>query len=100
MRELHESGHLSHLYGRPLELEDDPEWLVTKVLKQAGYSHPLLEQSKDVTKPLEAAEERIFRLERRRDWLAGPESGCTPQEAELFNQARQRALDTYRDDIE
>jgi Domain of unknown function (DUF1992) len=49
MREMHERGELRHLHGKPLALEeDDPAWLAARMLKQEGFSHPLLERRNDV----------------------------------------------------
>jgi hypothetical protein len=96
VKQLEESGELRHMHGKPLNLDDDPDWLVTKVLKQAGISHPLIEQRKDLYRPLEQLESRIERLERQRAWLLRPESKATPDDVRLFNSDRQRFLDDYR----
>lgn len=96
MRQLEESGELRHMHGKPLDLNDDPDWLVTKVLKQAGISHPLIEQRKELYRPLEQLDGRIERLERQRAWLLRPESKATPDDFRLFNSDRDRFLHDYR----
>lgn len=100
MRRLQESGELSHLYGQPLEFEDDPDWLVTRVLKSQGYSHPLLEAARDLDEPRQRAEDVLNRLRRRHRWLTDPASGCTPEQAEEFNALREKGLEEYRSRLE
>jgi hypothetical protein len=96
MRRLHESGEIAHLYGRPLELDDDPEWLVAKVLKQQGFSHPLLEAARELEEPRQRAEDTLQRLRRRHRWLSAPKSRCTPEQAASFNAYREQSLQEYR----
>jgi hypothetical protein len=93
---LEESGELRHLHGKPLDLSDDPNWLVTKVLKQAGFSHPLLEQRKELYAPLAPVEGQLDALARRREWLLRPESRSQPDDYRRFNADRARVLDEYR----
>jgi hypothetical protein len=100
MRRVHESGELGHLYGRPLELDDDPEWLVTRVLKSQGYSHPLLEAALDLEEPRQRAEEVLKRLRRRHRWLSDPLSVCTPEQAAEFNRLQAQGLQEYRTRVE
>jgi DNA repair ATPase RecN len=97
MRRLHESGEISHLYGQPLELDDDPEWLVTKVLKQQGYSHPLLEAARDLDEPRQRANEVVERLVRRYRWLTSAASRCTEEQVLGFNELREHGLQEYRE---
>ena len=99
MRRLHESGEISHLYGKPLDLRNDPEWLATQVLKQQGFTHPLLERARDLEEPQRAADLVLERLTRRRSWLANPASRATLEDIEAFNAQRTRALDEYRDKL-
>ena len=94
---LEESGELRHLHGKPLDLNDDPNWLVTKVLKQAGFSHPLLEQRKELYAPLAPSEGRLDTLVRRREWLLRPESRSRPEDYRRFNADRARVLEEYRE---
>jgi hypothetical protein len=97
MREIHERGELRHLQGRPLHLEDDdPAWLVTRMLKQEGFSHPLLEQRQAVEAQIRAAASILERLARRREWLMHPEAHATREQALGFNEGRCLALDEYR----
>lgn len=94
---LEESGELRHLHGKPLDLSDDPNWLVTKVLKQAGFSHPLLEQRKELYAPLAPVEGRLDALTRRREWLLRPESRSRSEYHREFNTDRARILEEYRE---
>src|SRR5438309_10827352 len=66
IRRMEESGEIRHLHGRPLQLNDDPEWLAARVLKQAGFTHPVLERARDLDEPTQAAEDVLDRLRRRR----------------------------------
>lgn len=99
MRDIHENGELQHLHGTPLQLDDDPEWLSTKVLKQAGFSHPLIEAARDLDEPRRAAEAVLERLRRRRRWLASPEARATPVQIHAFNVGREAALAEYADKL-
>src|SRR5579864_2657917 len=96
MRRLHESGEIAHLYGRPLMLDDDPDWLVTRVLKDQGYSHPLLEAAKELEEPRRRAGDEISRLRRKHPWLAERAWSLTPEQAEEFNRLRAASLEQYR----
>jgi hypothetical protein len=96
MRELQESGALKHLHGKPLDLDNDPEWLITRTLKQAGFSHPLIEQRRDVYLPLSPIETKLNRLRERRAWLASPDSRSSTAERLAFNEDRSALLDAYR----
>jgi hypothetical protein len=100
MRRLHDTGEISHLYGQPLEFDDDPDWLVTRVLKNQGYSHPLLEAARDLDEPRHRAEDVLDRLRRRYRWLTDPSSGCTKEQAAAFNALREEALSEYRSRLE
>jgi hypothetical protein len=99
MQRAHESGELRHLYGRPLQLDDDPEWLANKVLKRQGFSHPLIERSRELDAPREAVASLAEKLIRRRRWLSSPESQTTCEEVELFNRWRMQALEEYREKL-
>ncbi|HEX6508176.1 MAG TPA: hypothetical protein VF221_11140 [Chloroflexota bacterium] len=97
MREMHERGDLRHLHGRPLDLEeDDPAWLVTRMLKQEGFSHPLLERRNEVEGQVRAADSLIERVLERRARLLDPQSAATPAQAAAFNRGREFALADYR----
>jgi hypothetical protein len=94
IRRIEETGELSHLYGRPLEMDDDPDWLVTRTLKQQGFSHPLLERARELDEPRAAAERPVARLRRRHAWLTRP--GFRPaEESDAFNEMRARTLERY-----
>ncbi len=95
VKQWEETGELRHLHGRPLNLEGDPEWLGVKVVKDQGYSHPLLERARELDEPQQAAERVLERLRRRRTWLSNPNSHATPVQIHTFNEARRRALDEY-----
>jgi hypothetical protein len=92
MRRIHESGELRHLYGQPLQLDDDPEWLATKILKKEGFSHPLIERSRELDEPRRAADAVIERLRRRYARLTRPGHLFSAEEAQAFNRARSEAL--------
>lgn len=96
MRRLHESGEIAHLYGQPLTLDDDPDWLVTRVLKQQGYSHPLLEAARELEEPRRRADDVIRRLRRKYRWLSESSSGCTADQAAEFNRLRAALLEEFR----
>src|SRR5579864_9258284 len=96
LRRIHERGELSHLYGKPLQLDDDPDWLVTRTLKAQGFSHPVLEKAKELEQPRRAAEAVLIRLARRRAWLCNPRSQATAADIHAFNQLRERGLGEYR----
>lgn len=96
MRRLQETGELRHLYGQPLRLDDDPDWLVAKVLKEQGFSHPLIERARDLDEPRHTAEEVARRLGNRRERLARLGERCTSEMATGFNASREEALDEYR----
>jgi hypothetical protein len=95
IRRAEESGELQHLYGKPLEVDDDPDWLVNRFLKNAGFSHPLLEQAKELDEGRAQAEAILGRIRRRRERLAEQEGGVSPQQAQNFNAAREEAIEAY-----
>src|SRR5437764_9380252 len=75
IRASQESGELRHLYGKPLDLsEDTSDWLMRRILRDAGFSHPVLERGKDLETGRRAAETIVEGLRRRRGWLASPEA--------------------------
>ena len=96
MREIEERGELKHLLGKPLELDDDPEWLVNRVLKQQGFSHPLIEMGKELEEPRQKAEMIIGRLRRRRRALAA-KPHLDVDAAVRFNEDRDEDLEKYRE---
>ena len=96
VREMHERGDLRHMHGKPLDLrEDDPAWLGTRMLKQEGFSHPLLERRTDVQKEIEAADIRIQRLMQRRARLVDNSNRLPPDVADGFNRGRSLELEEY-----
>jgi Domain of unknown function (DUF1992) len=98
MRSAEATGELRHLYGKPLDLGDDsPDWLVTKVLKQQGFTHPLLERARDLEEPKRKADAIVERMRERRDRLTRPGTQYTAEQAEAFNTWRSFALAEYRD---
>jgi hypothetical protein len=95
--EWQDSGELRHLHGRPLDLSDDsPDWLLHRILKQQGFSLPIIERGKDLDEAQRRAVAIVERLRRRRAWLVRPEAHCTPEQAQAFNTSRVRALAEYR----
>lgn len=96
IRQAEESGELEHLYGKPLDLGDDnADWLVNRFLKNAGFSHPLLEQAKELDEGRAQADAILDRIRRRREWLTPQEGGVTPQQAQRFNAMRAEAIEAY-----
>ena len=97
VNEWQDSGALQHLHGQPLDLSDDsPDWLLHRMLKQQGFSLPIIERGKDLDEALGHATAIVDRLRRRRAWLVRPEARCTPEQAHAFNASRVRALEEYR----
>lgn len=93
MQDLHETGELRHLYGKPLSLDEDA---LARALKQQGFSHPLLERRKDIDEPRQVADAVLEKLRRHRRWLSAEGARPTPQQVHEFNEARRRALEEYR----
>lgn len=97
MQDMHERGELRHLHGKPLASEEeDPAWHVARMLKQEGFSHPLLERRRDVEKQLQAADARIDRLLQRRNRLVEEQAHTPPEVAQAYNDGRRLALEEYR----
>jgi hypothetical protein len=97
VNEWQDSGELRHLHGRPLDLSDDsPDWLLHRMLKQQGFSLPIIERGKDLDEAHDRASAIVERLRRRRTWLVRPEARCTPEQVHAFNASRLRALEEYR----
>jgi hypothetical protein len=96
MRELEKTGGLRHMHGKPLELNDDPDWLIARVLKQAGFSHPLIERRKEMLEPLDSVAPTLERLPRRRAWLRRRESRARIDDVVVFNSDRGALLREYR----
>src|SRR5919202_2674841 len=97
VNEWQDSGALQHLHGRPLDLSDEsPDWLLHRMLKQQGFSLPIIERGKDLDEAQSRAAAIVERLRRRRAWLVRPEARCTSEQVHAFNAARLRALEEYR----
>jgi hypothetical protein len=97
VNEWQDSGELRHLHGRPLDLADDsPDWLLHRMLKQQGFSLPIIERGKDLDEAQSRAAAIVERLRRRHAWLVRPEARCTREQAHAFNVSRVRALEEYR----
>jgi hypothetical protein len=97
VNEWQDSGALQHLHGRPLDLSDDsPDWLLHRMLKQQGFSLPIIERGKDLDEAQHRATAIVERLRRRRAWLDRPEARCTPEQVRAFNASRLHALEEYR----
>jgi hypothetical protein len=97
VNEWQDSGALQHLHGRPLDLSDDsPDWLLHRMLKQQGFSLPIIERGKDLDEAQRRAAAIVERLRRRRAWLVRPEARCTPEQVHAFNASRVGALEEYR----
>ncbi len=99
VRKAEERGELRHLYGRPLDLDDDPNWFLKRTLKQAGVGHPLLERAGDIDGMRAAATEPLERLRERRDRLASRQEPRDYERRNAFNQERRRVLDRYREKL-
>ena len=96
VRDMHERGELGHMAGKPLDIrEDDPAWLGTRMLKQEGFSHPLLERRGDVQKEIEAADARIHRLMQRRERLLQAAALTSTEMADGFNRGRRLDVGEY-----
>jgi hypothetical protein len=97
VNEWQDSGALQHLHGRPLDLSDDsPDWLLHRMLKQQGFSLPIIERGKDLDEVQRRAAAIVERLRRRRAWLVRPGARCTPEQVHAFNASRVGALEEYR----
>ena len=97
VNEWQDSGELQHLHGQPLDLSDDsPDWLLHRMLKQQGFSLPIIERGKDLDEAQSRAAAIVERLRRRHAWLVRPEARCTREQAHAFNVSRVRALEEYR----
>lgn len=97
VEEAHRSGELEHLYGKPLDLEDDsPEWFARKMLKDAGFTHPLVDRAREIDAARQEAEEPVLRLRERYARLAGSSARPNADVARRFNERRQEGLDEYR----
>ncbi len=94
-REWEETGALRHLQGKPLNLTEDDEWIGARVIKDQGYSHPLLERARELEEPQKAADLILERLRRRRSWLTGSGSRASPEDIHAFNERRRQALTEY-----
>lgn len=100
MQEMHERGELSHLQGKQLSLEEnDPAWLVTRMLKQEGFSHPLLERRQEVEQQIRAADARIDRVVQRRTRLLEEREITASEVATAFNDSRRITLHDYRESL-
>jgi hypothetical protein len=101
MRAIHETGELRHLHGKPLDLSDtSPDWLVNRVLKEQGFSHPLIERGKEIAAAESQVEGALEPLRRRRRWLERPGAHATLEQINAFNQRRERVLREYRSGLE
>jgi hypothetical protein len=99
VREIEESGALRHMHGKPLDLNDDPDWLMARVLKDAGFSHPVIERQKEILAPLQALQARLERLSQRRNWLLRPRSSTRAEDVRVFNLDRDALVEEYRSKI-
>jgi hypothetical protein len=96
MQVLEEHGDIRHLHGKPLDLDDDPNRLAARVLKQAGFTHPVLEQRRELHTPLAPVREKLERLRGWRERLTAPGRRLRLDELQAFNADRERLLDAYR----
>src|SRR5947209_19006772 len=100
VRQVEESDELRHLYGKPLDLGDDnEEWMANHILKNAGYTHPILQRRHDLQTARQTVERIVDRLQERHDWLTRPDATITPEAADAFNTARRQILEEYRDGL-
>ena len=88
----HDSGELRHLYGKPLDLNDDPEWLINNVLKNAGVTHPTLEVRREIETLRAEAEGLVAELERRREGLLNRADPPAAGDIRNFNDHRRDVL--------
>ena len=101
MRVMHERGELQHLHGKPLDLSDSSsDWLVNRVLKEQGFSHPLIERGKEIEEAERKLAAPLEQLRQRRSWLTRPGTGPTSEQIRSFNQRRERVLADYRARLE
>lgn len=91
----HDSGELRHLYGKSLDLSDDPDWLVNNVLKNAGVTHPTLDVRREIETLRAEAEGLIADLDRRRDHLMSRPEPLSAGEAQSFNEHRHDVFREY-----
>src|SRR5438876_9689279 len=89
VNEWQDSGALGHLHGRPLDLTDDsPDWLLHRILKQQGFSLPIMEGGRDLDRGQRRAAVIVERRRRGRAWVVGREASCTPEQAHPSNDER------------
>ncbi len=96
LRRAEASGELEQFRGRPLDLDDDPNWFLKRTLKQAGIGYPLLERAGDIDGLVAAAEEPLARLRERRERLRLRRKPRDYERRHAFNEQRRRVLDEYR----
>lgn len=97
IRQAEEHGELRHLHGRPLDLSDDsPAWFANRVLKQEGYSHPLLQRGRDVDEVRAEADAIVKSLRSSRRRFEQPGRVYTAEQAQAFNRRRTAVLEEYR----
>jgi hypothetical protein len=99
MRRIHESGELKHLYGRPLQLDDHPDWLATKILKKEGFSHPLIERGRELDEPRRKVNAVVERLKGRHARLTRLGYRYSAEDADAFNRLRSGALEELSDKL-
>lgn len=100
VRQVEENDELRHLYGKPLDLGDDNEdWMANHILKNAGYTHPVLQRRQDLQTARQTAERIVDRLQERRDWATRPNVTISPEAANAYNTVRRQMLDEYRDEL-
>lgn len=99
IRKAEESGELRHLYGQPLNLDDDPNWFLKRTLQQAGVGHPLLERVGDLDAMRDAAAQLLERLRERRDRVTRRQEPRDYERRHAFNEERRRVLERYREKL-
>lgn len=101
VRLAEESGELEGLKGKPLDLSDGTdEWFARKMLKDRGFTHPFLEQARDLQTSRAETERIVERLRQRREWLTREDRSITLEEAESFNRLRRDGIARYRGALE
>jgi len=97
VRATHESGELRHLYGKPLDIDDDPDWMVNAVLKRAGAGHPTLELRNEIDRMRGDAEETINDLAARYERQVQRRESLTNRDIQAFNRYRDDVLRRYEE---
>ena len=72
------------------------DWMAKRLLRQNGFSHPLIEQARDLDVPQREVERVAQRLAREYSRVTSAKGGYTPARADDFNRYRSIMLGEYR----